>query len=617
MDYEKLASDIVRLVGGKSNIKSVTHCMTRLRFVLRSESKADQTAIEALNGVLGVVSAGGQYMVILGKNLPPTYEAVVKQTGATETAPIDEDLDGGEKEPLTLKSAAMTVVNYVSASVSPLISGLVAGGMLKVILLLATLAVPSFASEQTYTLLSAIADAPFFFMPVFIAYGAATKLGGTPVFAMAASAALLHTNYTALVSAGEAVTLLGLPVRLVTYSSQLLPALLIALCAYWVEKGLNKIVPGIFKSLLVGLGTIFVSGVLGFVVLGPLGSYAGDVLSSVFVFLGSTVGPIALALLAACLPWLVMCGMHMALVPFMAQAVINPGYDTLFRPAFVLHNMAEGGACLGVALRTRDREFRAEALGIAVGCIFAGVTEPAIYGVNLRYKRPMIGVMAGGAAGGIVGGLLGVRVYEMGYSTILALPIFLETWVFMLVAIVVAIVVAAAVTFVLGIEEKKPEGGQGASLPKVNDSQVVAVIDGEQVQLSTVNDPAFASGALGEGVAFVHANGAVSVVAPANGTLSALFPTGHAFGVTRADGVELLVHVGIDTVALEGRGFTVAPGLKAGDSVRAGQPIVTVDVDAVRAAGYDPTTMLIVTDSAGHDLSFLPDGARRSGDVIG
>lgn len=454
-------------------------------------------------------------------------------------------------------------------------------------------------------------------MPVFIAYGAATKLGGTPVFAMAASAALLHTNYTALVSAGEAVTLLGLPVRLVTYSSQLLPALLIALCAYWVEKGLNKIVPGIFKSLLVGLGTIFVSGVLGFVVLGPLGSYAGDVLSSVFVFLGSTVGPIALALLAACLLWLVMCGMHMALVPFMAQAVINPGYDTLFRPAFVLHNMAEGGACLGVALRTRDREFRAEALGIAVGCIFAGVTEPAIYGVNLRYKRPMIGVMAGGAAGGIVGGLLGVRVYEMGYSTILALPIFLETWVFMLVAIVVAIVVAAAVTFVLGIEEKKPEGGQGASLPKVNDSQVVAVIDGEQVQLSTVNDPAFASGALGEGVAFVPANGAVSVVAPANGTLSALFPTGHAFGVTRADGVELLVHVGIDTVALEGRGFTVAPGLKAGDSVRAGQPIVTVDVDAVRAAGYDPTTMLIVTDSAGHDLSFLPDGARRSGDVIG
>ena len=621
MDYQKLAEDIVRLVGGTGNIRSVTHCMTRLRFVVNNVDRADQKALEELDGVLGVIYAGGQLMVVLGKNLPPTYEAVVKLTGAQETAPVDENLDPELKEPLTVKGALMEAINYVSSSVSPVLPGLVAGGMLKVILLLITLAVPSFATDQTYLLLSAIADAPFFFMPIFVAYGASTKLGGTPIYAMAAAAALLHGNYTALVAAGDAVALFGIPVRLVSYSSQLLPALLVALLAFYAEKLFNKIVPGIFKSLLVGLLTIVVTGFFGFTVLGPLGSYVGDVLSTVFVFLGGSVGPIALALLAACLPWLVMCGMHMALVPFMTQAAtVNPGYDTLFRPAFIFHNMAEGGACLGVALRTRDKQLRSEALGIGFGCIVAGVTEPAIYGINLRYKRPMIGVMAGGAAGGIVGGLFGVRAYEMGYSTVLALPIFLETAVGMAIAIVVAIVVAAVVAAVLGIEEPAAKKGTPAAdssadaLPERADTELVAVVDGEQVPLSSVADKTFASGMLGEGVAFVP-KGEV-VVAPCNGTVSALFPTGHAFGVTRPDGVEVLVHIGINTVELEGKGMTVADGIKMGDTVRAGQPMVRLDASAIRGAGYDLTTMLIVTDPAGHEVSFVEPGARVAGDVI-
>lgn len=617
MDYEKLASDIVRLVGGTGNVRSVTHCMTRLRFVVRDVAAADQGALEGLPGVLGVIYAGGQLMVVLGKNLLPTYEAVIGITGTGEAAEGSAPSEG-TREPLTVQGALMEVVNYVSASVSPLITGLVAGGMLKVILLLVTLAAPSFAASQTYLLLSALADAPFFFMPIFVAYGAATKLGGTPIFAMAAAAALLHGNYTSLVSAGEAVALFGIPVRLVSYSSQLLPALLVSLAAFYAEKLFNKVVPGIFKSLLVGLLTILVTGILGFTVLGPLGSYVGDVLSNVFVFLGGTVGPIALALLAACLPWLVMCGMHMALVPFMTQAAtVSPGYDALFRPAFILHNMAEGGACLGVALRARSRELRSEAVGIGFGCIVAGVTEPAIYGINLRYKRPMLGVMAGGAAGGIVGGLLGVRAYEMGYSTVLALPIFLETALGMAVAIVVAIVVAAVVTAVLGIEEDDEparDANPSKDLPERPDSALVAVVDGEQVPLASVSDQTFASGMLGEGVAFVPTGD--TVVAPCNGTLTALFPTGHAFGVTRADGVETLVHIGIDTVALEGRGFTVLDGLAVGDAVRAGQPIVRLDPNAIRSAGYDLTTMLIVTDDAGHEVSFGEPGTRAAGDTV-
>lgn len=456
LNFQQMAADIVQLVGGTENIQSVSHCMTRLRFVLKSEDKADTAAIKKIKGVLGVVSAGGQYMVVLGKNLPPVFEAVQKQFNLTEGKNTDENLDKdlpAEKKPLTVQSAAMAVLGYVSAAVSPMISGLVAGGMLKVLLLVITLVDAGFAETTTYTLLSGVADACFYFMPIFVAYGAAKKLGSTPIYAMLCAASLLHGNYTALVAAGEPVTLLGLPVRLMSYSSSLLPALLLTLCACYLEKFFNKIVPGIFKSLLVGLCTVTVTMVAGYVVLAPIGGYIGNYLAIVFGFLGDTVGPIAIAVLAACLPWLVMCGMHLALVPFMTQALTNPGYDAVFRPAFILHNMAEGGACIGVALRAKSAELRSEALGIAFGCIVAGVTEPAIYGINLPRKSPMIGVMAGGAAGGIVAGLLGARVYVMGYSTILALPIFQQTILAAAAAVVVAIVVAAAVTFILNPEK--------------------------------------------------------------------------------------------------------------------------------------------------------------------
>lgn len=617
MDHHQAAMDIVRLAGGPENVQALGHCMTRLRFVLKNEGKADTEAIKKINGVLGVVSSGGQFMVILGQNLLPVFEAAQKEFHFTsgdnggETAATAK-----EKQPLTLKSAGSSVLGYVSASVAPMITGLVAGGMLKVVLLLISTAVPSFNGTQSYLLLSAIADAAFFFMPIFVAYGAATKLGGTPIYSMIAAASLLHGNYTAMVAAGEAVHLLGIPVRLVSYSSSLLPALLIALLAYWVEKGLNKIVPGIFKSLLVGLGTIFVTMIFGYTVLGPLGSFIGEYISMIFVFLGGHVGFIAMGALAACLPWLVMCGMHTALVPFMTQAIADPGYDPVFRPAFILHNMAEGGACLGVALRTKNKELRAEAASIGFGCIVAGVTEPAIYGINLRLRKPMFGVMAGGAVGGIVAGLLGARAYVMGYSTVLALPIFQDTMLAMAVGIIVAILSATAVTFVLGFEDDVSDDASNApAIETVPDDAVVAIADGRMIDIATVNDETFAEKVLGEGVAFeLSARNSETILAPCTGTIGVLADTHHAVGITRKDGVEFLVHIGINTVALEGEGFTCL--VQAGDTVKAGQPIIKVDLDLLRRKGYDVTTMLIITDDNSKTVTFQQFGPVQRGTVI-
>ena len=234
---------------------------------------------------------------------------------------------------------------------------------------------PSFGASTTNMVLGWVANAPFYFMPLFVAYGAAKRLGGTEIYAMLVTAALLTPEWVAAVSEGTAITVFGIPCRLITYNGQLLPALLIPIIVYYIEKILNKIIPGIVKSLLVGSGTILVTGALAFSIVGPLGRYMGDFISNIFLFLGDNVPFIAVSALAVCLPWMIMAGMHTALSPFMAQNLETIGYDAVIRPAFVLHNVSEGGACLGVALRTKDKEFRSECLSLAVGAIVAGVTD--------------------------------------------------------------------------------------------------------------------------------------------------------------------------------------------------------------------------------------------------
>lgn len=453
MDHKAVAAQIVELSGGVDNIKTVAHCATRLRFTVHDVNKVDMEAIQKIKGVLGCIYATDQVQTVLGAEVLGVYDAVLRDFPLTGAGTVPDEPE--DKGPLTPAKIADIVVGYVAGAVAPLVPGLIAGGMLKVFLLLIGYAWPAFLETDTNTILGWVANAPFYFMPIFVAYGAATKLGGTPIYAMAGVASLLTPAFTTMVADGTPITLLSLPVRLVKYPQQLLPALLISLAAYWIERFLNKVVPGIFKSIIVGAGTMALSMILGFLVLGPLGGFVGSLISGVFVWLGANVGPVAVAALAACLPWLVMMGMHHAITPFMAQSIADPGYDPIFRPAYILHNMSEGGACLGVGLRAKDPEFRSECFSLAFGCIVAGVTEPAIYGVNFRLKKPMLGVMAGGAVGGIVTGLLGAKAYAMGYSTVMALPIFEDTIVAMAIGIAVAIATAAAVTFVLGFDENE------------------------------------------------------------------------------------------------------------------------------------------------------------------
>ena len=616
MDNKQIAETLISLSGGEENISSVTHCSTRLRFFIHDKDKVDAEQIKKTKPVLGVVFQGDELQMVLGKHVIPVYsEASMLYEGAAHGS-------GNKAEKNKKKENVLNrVIGFVSASVTPLIPGLVGGGMMKVFLLLATLAYAPFQDTQTYTLLSMMANVPFYFMPIFVAYGATKKLGATPLYAMSVVGALVYPDFISLVGAGDPVSIFGLPVTLVKYSSTLLPALLISIFAYYCEKILTKIIPGIIRTVLVGMCTMAITYVAGVTLLGPLGDLVGSYVVNIFLWSSEHFGPVAIGLLAACMPWLVMTGMHHAVTPFMVQAIADPGYDVFFRPAYLLHNMAEGGACLGVGLRSKDKAFKAECFSVAFGCIVAGVTEPAIYGINLRLKRPMIGVMAGAAAGGVVAGLMGATAYVYGYSTVLAIPIFQDTIMAIVTAIIVAIIVAAAVTFILGFEDNTAEPAEGKIInepdarrvSEIKDTAIAAVADARVFPLEEVKDEVFSQKMMGDGVAFELKDDLVC--APVGGELTALFPTGHAFGIRRDDGVEVLVHIGIDTVKLAGKGFTAVA--EQGKRIDAGEPVVKVDRDMIQNEGYDLATILIITNAHGKDIRFGNMSDVKRGDNIG
>ena len=628
MDFNKITRELIGLAGGVENISSVTHCSTRLRFFIKDKSKVNKDAIANTEPVLGVVFQTDELQMVFGKNVIPFYNEASRifneeggKGGASE-APA-------KKGPKSASDIVNVIVGFVSAAVTPLIPGLVAGGMLKVFLLLATLAIPTFADTNAYTLLSQLANVPFYFMPIFVAYGAAKKLGGTPLYAMAVAGALLYPDFLNMwAEDGAVVTIFNLPVTKVSYSSTLLPALLIGLFAYYCEKALTKIIPGILRTVLVGMLTMGITYTVGIVVLGPLGDVVGSVIVNVFLWASNTCGPIAIGLLAACMPWLVMTGMHHAVTPFMVQAFADPGYDVFFRPSYILHNMAEGGACIGVALRTKSKEFRAECLSLAFGCIVAGVTEPALYGVNFKLKRPMVGIMAGGAAGGITAGLMGVCAYVYGYSTILALPIFQDTMIGMAIAIAVDIVVAAVVTFILGFEDVVPAQQPKLDAPKAEtvetkaapatvesaaEAVVAAPVEGNVIPMEEIPDAIFAGGVLGNGVGIQPEK--EEVRAPFDGSIESVTDTKHAVGITSAAGVEMLIHVGIDTVKMEGKGFECL--VKEGDTVKKGQTLIRFSKKAIKEAGFNDTVAVLVSNADDYDnFKVLKTGKTSFGESI-
>lgn len=626
--YDGLARIIIQNVGGKSNVVSLTHCITRLRFKLKDESKANTEVLKATDGIVTVLQSGGQYQIVIGNHVPDVY-AVVNQIGGFggEGAAVDS----GEKE-------KMTLIDIISGIFSPLLGVLAATGMVKGLLALASFCGMS-ETSGTYIILYSVADGFFYFMPIFLGYMAAMKFGMNKFVGMAIGAALVYPNIVDLTSlepigtifAGTAfetniyTKFLGIPVLLPGggYASSVIPVILSVFVGAKIEKLWKKIIPDVVKNFLVPMCTLVVIIPLTFLVVGPIASLAASAIG--WVTSGAySLSPIIAGLIVGGF-WqvLVIFGLHWGMVPIMMNNISILGYDAVISPYFTA-TFAQTAVIVAILIKTKDKNIRSLAVPAAISGTF-GVTEPAIYGISLPKKKPFIISCIASAIGGAVIGALNVKCYIFGALGIFAFPSYIDkatndlsSMYGALIGVVVAIVIAFVLTMITyKDEEKKPaakiEEKPAASGKSMKKSMIVSPLKGMVKPLSEVEDEAFSSGALGQGIAIEPMEG--KLTAPADGTISAFFPTGHAIGMTTEDGAEILMHVGMNTVKLEGKYFT--PKAKQGDHVKKGQVLLEFDIQKIKKAGYSTVTPVLITNSDQY-TDIVPTDAKQAnrGDTI-
>ena len=605
--YRSLAEDIIRLAGGKENIADAYHCQTRLRFKLKDESKANDEALKNLDGVASVIRNAGVYQVVIGTHVADVFEEVADLADLKNTKA--DSTDGPEEK----KGFLNTVVDFIAGAFQPIIPALSGAGMVKAVLALLVVFHIITNDSQTYILLNMFADAVFYFLPIMLAFTEAQKLKCNPVLAAGTAAIMLHPTWISLVAAGDPVRFFEMiPFQLVNYANSVIPVILVILVQAKLEKWLNRVVPKSVNLVFVPMLVFLIMGTLALAVLGPLGNIVGQTLAVVFTWLAENAAWAPAVLVGGLLPVMVMFGIHNGVAPLGVMQMANLGYDSIFGPGCVCSNMAQAAAGTVVALRTRNAKERQIASSGAITA-YMGITEPLLYGVNLPKKYPLVASMAGGACGGLYAGLTHTHRFATGSSGLPAILLYIgdDTMQFffnIIISIVISIVVSAVLTWVLaGRFEKKAAvenrtelnhaaAGSETHAQSVNkpaQALVYAPVEGKILPLDQAQDEAFASGVLGKGAVVEPETGLV--VAPFDGTVTALFPTKHAIGLTSSDGIEVLIHVGINTVELNGRFFETF--VSQGDTVRKGQKLIGFDMENIAAAGYPTQTMVIVTNT--------------------
>jgi PTS system beta-glucosides-specific IIC component len=591
--YEKLAQDIAEKIGGSENVSTFSHCMTRLRFSLVDNNKADRKGIEALDGVVNVIENGGQFQVVVGPHVEEVYKEVSKQIKPSENT----SAEGANEK----KGPIGKFIDFVSGTFAPSIPAIAGAGMIRAVMALLVLFGLVSRESQTYYVISFMADAVFYFLPVLLAYSAANKLKCNPIFAMVLAGILLHPNLIQLRTAGEDVSIFGIPMSLVNYGSSVVPILLIVWAQSYIETMFKRIIPDAVKIIFVPMFTILVTGIIGLTLLGPIGSFVGNYLAMGFGFLEFHGSWLIIFLIATFWPILVMFGIHYSLSPLSTAQITTLGYENIIGPGAMVSNLAQGMAALVVGLRVRDKATKQIATTSGFTGLM-GITEPALYGVNLPRKYPLIATMIGGACGGLYAGIMNVSRYATGHSGIPAIPLYIGENIWnlynILIASVITIVVTAILTYILSLKfekdiPKQKENSKDDKTLRIKDTGIANPIKGRIISLSEVKDQAFASEIMGKGVAIEPSEG--KVIAPFNGEIVSLFPTKHAIGLVSDDGVEVLIHVGLNTVELNGKYFEAH--VEQSQRITKGQPLLTFDLEKIKQAGYVTQTPIIITNT--------------------
>lgn len=613
--YKQLAQDIIKNVGGKENINGLTHCITRLRFKLKDESIANDDVLKNMEDVVTVMKSGGQYQVVIGNHVEAVYKDVVEII----------DLDNLNTSSETKKSGSILDkgIDIISGIFQPVLGIMAACGMLKGLnALFVALGLYS-ATSGGYMVINAAGDALFTFLPLFLGYTSAKKFGLKPMLGLALGAAMcypaiqgssisagadaMYTLFKGTMFASPVyIDFFGLPIISMDYTGTVVPIIFVVYFASKCEKLFNKFVPDLVKFFFVPMLTLLVTLPVALIVIGPIATFGSTLISEAVLSIRDFSPLLAGAIVGFSWQILVIFGLHWGFIPVYINNVMTLGYDNVMMPFFAC-TFATSAVVLAIFIKTKDKKLKEMAIPNFISGIF-GVTEPAIYGMLLPLKKPFIISCIASGIGGAFYGFFNLRKFITGGMGMFELPAMIEpnggmgNLIVALSGMAISMVVAFVLTMVLykdkeevkEVENKVKEETKEVKSTKLEKEVVVSPIKGEVLNLSDIEDAAFSSGVLGQGVAIIPSDG--KVVAPVDGVVTTLFPSLHAIGILSDEGVEVLIHIGLNTVQLEGRGFEAC--IKQGDRITKGQTILKFDIDVIKEAGYSVVTPIVVTNSS-------------------
>lgn len=587
MKYDQLAKEIIESVGGEQNVSSLVHCATRLRFVLKDKAKADKLKLEKLEGVIAVKESGGQFQVVVGNTVPEVYQAIGKQTKLMEES--IETSKTNEKGNIFGRA-----IDIISSIFTPLLGVMAGAGILKGLLAIATNAGWLIPTETTYIILNATADSLFYFLPILLAVTSARKFGANQFVAMTVAGALIYPTIIQLKTDAVATTFFGIPVTMMSYTSTVIPIILAVWVMSYVEKFFNRHVHESVKNFVTPLIALITIVPLTLIVFGPIGVTSGDLIAA-FILKVLAFNPIlAGAFIAGVWQVLVIFGIHWGVVPIFINNIATKGYDYI-KPATAPAIFAQAGASFGVMLRSKNKKLKTLAGSTGITALF-GITEPAVYGVTLRLKRPFIAAVISAAVGGGIVGHFGSVAVASGPPGLLTLPVFIgdsmTAFYGLLIGVGVSFFLSMVLTYILGFEDDPIEKEAEKNVRASTDMTIPSPVSGQIVSLEKVSDSVFASGAMGQGFAVVPTEG--KVIAPVSGQVTAIFASKHAIGIRSENGMEILIHVGIDTVRLDGTHFELH--VAQDQKIEPGDVLITFDIESIQAEGYDIITPVIFTN---------------------
>lgn len=590
-----LAKDIVNLVGGKDNVISLIHCVTRLRFKLKDESKADDDKIKHLKGVMGVAHAGGQYQVIIGSNVADIYDEAMPILGLStesETAAADDN-----------KNVFSKIVSFISSLFMPLLGVMTGAGMMKGLLVLLTTLGWVKSGSGTYMIWNAAGDAMFYFLPILLGFTAAKALHVNQFLGATIGAALVYPDMIAAYTAGKSLTFMGVHVVLMKYAQTMLPVIFAVWGVSLLEKFTKKVIPKTVQNLFVPLLDLMVVVPLSYLIIGPVFQTISQWIANASMWIYGLAPIVAGLVLGAIWQGVVILGLHWAFIPILMNNLTTNGFDPI-NGIFYGTLFGQVGACLAMGLKAKDTEFKEIALPAALSGFF-GITEPIIYGVTLPHKKAFACASAGSAVGGAIAAAFHAGMYTMPGGGIFGIPCFINpktgvdaSFIAFVVAQIVSFALAFVLTMIFGdVVVPTEENHDAVKAQEFKDEAVVSPLQGTVVALEKVNDPVFSQGTIGKGVAIQPTS--KEIRAPFDGKVVSVFPTKHAIGLQSNNGVELLIHLGIDTVQLQGEGFDVK--VSEGQNVKAGDLLESYDYEAIAKKGYDVVVPVIVTNSNNFD----------------